>query len=38
MFAIDVRWRAYDHEELINRDKASLDILCLSDEILRRIR
>jgi hypothetical protein len=23
MFAIDVRWRAYDHEKLINRDEAS---------------
>jgi len=27
--AIDVRWRAFDHEKLINRDKASLDIFWL---------
>ena len=24
---LDGRWRAYDYDELINRDKASLDIL-----------
>ncbi len=28
------RWRAYDYEELINRDKASLDIFWLKDEAL----
>jgi type I restriction enzyme M protein len=28
------RWRAYDYEELINRDKASLDIFWLKDESL----
>ncbi|MCB1775292.1 MAG: N-6 DNA methylase, partial [Gammaproteobacteria bacterium] len=28
------RWRAYDHEELVNRDKASLDIFWLKDESL----
>jgi len=28
------RWRAYDYEELINRDKASLDIFWLRDETL----
>jgi type I restriction enzyme M protein len=28
------RWRAFDYEELINRDKASLDILWLKDESL----
>ena len=28
------RWRAYDYEELINRDKASLDIFWLRDESL----
>ncbi|MEA1921732.1 MAG: class I SAM-dependent DNA methyltransferase [Pseudomonadota bacterium] len=28
------RWRAYDYEELIARDKASLDILWLKDESL----
>jgi type I restriction enzyme M protein len=31
---IDGRWRAYDYEELINRDKASLDIFWLRDESL----
>jgi len=30
----DGRWRAYDHDELINRDKASLDIFWLKDESL----
>jgi type I restriction enzyme M protein len=30
----DGRWRAYDYEELINRDKASLDIFWLKDESL----
>ena len=34
MFAIDVRWRAFDHENLINRDEASLDIFWLRDESL----
>ena len=28
------RWRAYGYEELINRDKASLDIFWLRDESL----
>jgi len=28
------RWRAYDYEDLINRDKASLDIFWLRDESL----
>jgi len=28
------RWRAYDYEEIINRDKASLDIFWLRDESL----
>lgn len=28
------RWRAFDYEELINRDKASLDIFWLRDESL----
>ena len=28
------RWRAYDYEELVNRDKASLDIFWLRDESL----
>jgi len=32
--AIDVRWRAFDHENLINRDEASLDIFWLRDESL----
>ena len=31
---LDGRWRAYDYEELINRDKASLDIFWLGDESL----
>ena len=30
----DGRWRAYDYEDLINRDKASLDIFWLKDESL----
>jgi type I restriction enzyme M protein len=30
----DGRWRAYDYEELINRDKASLDIFWLKNESL----
>ena len=30
----DGRWRAYDYEELVNRDKASLDIFWLRDESL----
>jgi type I restriction enzyme M protein len=30
----DGRWRAYDYEELLNRDKASLDIFWLRDESL----
>jgi type I restriction enzyme M protein len=30
----DGRWRAYDYEGLINRDKASLDIFWLRDESL----
>ncbi|HAG50343.1 MAG TPA: DNA methyltransferase, partial [Deltaproteobacteria bacterium] len=30
----DGRWRAFDYEELINRDKASLDIFYLKDESL----
>jgi len=30
----DGRWRAYDYEELINPDKASLDIFWLRDESL----
>ena len=28
------RWRAYDYDELINRDKASLDIFWLKDKSL----
>ncbi|HEY5595429.1 MAG TPA: N-6 DNA methylase, partial [Nitrospiria bacterium] len=28
------RWRAYDYDELVNRDKASLDIFWLKDENL----
>ena len=28
------RWRAYDYDELVNRDKASLDIFWLRDESL----
>jgi type I restriction enzyme M protein len=30
----DGRWREYDYEELVNRDKASLDIFWLRDESL----
>jgi type I restriction enzyme M protein len=30
----DGRWRAYDYEELVNRDKASLDIVWLRDKSL----
>ncbi|OIQ70899.1 putative type I restriction enzymeP M protein [mine drainage metagenome] len=30
----DGRWCAYDYEELINRDKASLDIFWLRDDSL----
>jgi type I restriction enzyme M protein len=30
----DGRWRAYDYEDLIKRDKASLDIFWLKDESL----
>jgi type I restriction enzyme M protein len=30
----DGRWRTYDYEELVNRDKASLDIFWLKDESL----
>ena len=30
----DGRWRAFDYDELINRDKASLDIFWLKDENL----
>jgi type I restriction enzyme M protein len=30
----DGRWRGYDYEELINRDKTSLDIFWLKDESL----
>ena len=30
----DGRWRAYAYDELINRDKASLDIFWLRDESL----
>ncbi len=30
----DVRWRAYDYDELIARDKASLDIFWLKDDSL----
>lgn len=30
----DGRWKAYDYEELINRDKAGLDIFWLKDESL----
>lgn len=32
--ASDGRWRAYDYEELVARDKASLDIFWLKDESL----
>jgi type I restriction enzyme M protein len=31
---LDGRWRAYKYDELINRDKASLDIFWLRDESL----
>jgi type I restriction enzyme M protein len=31
---LDGRWHAYDYDELINRDKASLDIFWLRDESL----
>jgi type I restriction enzyme M protein len=31
---VNGRWRAYDYEELVNRDKASLDIFWLRDESL----
>jgi type I restriction enzyme M protein len=30
----DGRWRSYDYDEIINRDKASLDIFWLKDESL----
>lgn len=30
----DGRWRAYSYEELVSRDKASLDIFWLKDESL----
>jgi type I restriction enzyme M protein len=30
----DGRWRSYEHDELIARDKASLDIFWLRDEVL----
>jgi type I restriction enzyme M protein len=30
----DGRWRAYDYEDLVARDKASLDIFWLKDEAL----
>lgn len=30
----DGRWRSYDYDEIINRDKASLDIFWLKDEAL----
>jgi type I restriction enzyme M protein len=30
----DGRWRSYDYDELITRDKASLDIFWLKDESL----
>jgi type I restriction enzyme M protein len=30
----DGRWRAFNYDELINRDKASLDIFWLKDESL----
>ena len=32
--SLDGRWRAYDYEEVISRDKASLDIFWLKDESL----
>ena len=31
---LDGRWRAYGYEDLVNRDKASLDIFWLRDESL----
>ncbi len=31
---LEGRWRAYDYEELVNRDKASLDIFWLKDDSL----
>ncbi len=31
---VNGRWRAYDYEDLVNRDKASLDIFWLKDESL----
>ncbi len=31
---LEGRWRAYDYADLINRDKASLDIFWLRDESL----
>lgn len=31
----DGRWRSYDYEELVARDKASLDIFWLKDESLK---
>ena len=30
----DGRWRAYAYDELLQRDKVSLDIFCLKDESL----
>lgn len=30
----DGRWRSYDYDELVSRDKASLDIFWLKDESL----
>jgi type I restriction enzyme M protein len=30
----DGRWRSYEYDELINRDKSSLDIFWLRDESL----
>jgi type I restriction enzyme M protein len=32
--SLDGRWRAYEYEELIGRDKASLDVFWLKDESL----
>ncbi len=31
----DGRWRAYEYEELVNRDKCSLDLFWLKDDSLR---
>lgn len=31
---LDGRWRAYDYQDAVNRDKASLDIFWLKDESL----